>query len=198
MADVGGLTGDKMPSDKHETSLRFAIKTVVTEYHHIQVKVYTRMTTDYGCIPDAWVDTGDKVIVIEVGHTSADKIAKYLRDPKINEIRWYTKGMELAGLWVKDDEKPYRTRIFSDNTMRLVNKAIRHELDRQALLGDIGELEEKHRVLMKKNGLYRDDNLYVKCPYCGKTFKLSDGKTSPHGSHRILWCGGCTTNSLTE
>lgn len=104
-----------------------------------------------------------RFIVVEVGNTDAEKIAKYLGMKHIEQIRWYTKhnnksGVGLSGQWFTDDlSKTYIHR--SACRFRIKENDLRRET-------------EYIDTELRKIGLMMDS--FVCCSGCGQHIRLKD------------------------
>lgn len=138
-------------------------------------------------IKKAWPDLAWKiasgfmvhdVLVVEVGNTTADKITRYLKSPRIWEVRWYTLEGILAGRWTRQS--------YPNNDFRMLR--VRRRRARIDL--EFKDLQEEKKKINHFRKL-TSGILFALCPGCLLTFKIDFGKVRPWGSREILLCESC-------
>ena len=136
----------------------------------------------YGAVPDIEYETPFGNIVVEVGQTRAEKMANYLADEDIAEVRWYTKTKRLIGLWRKSDPEAWLKITYAnpdDQVRQLREASMRYRSKAQM-------------CIEKEFGA----NTYITCPGCFKRVKLIDAHVEPWdrgGNKTILKCQTCDT-----
>ena len=134
----------------------------------------------FGLRPDIWFihpETG-KAVVIEVGNTNAEKIHRYQKSGKVQEIRWYTKfnrEVRLVAQW--DGEAVKSGRI---SPMRCQTHLSEKQLKKM-----------RERISEEMRELDFSMEAYVACTGCGTPHQLKNLSPIRHYGRDYLVCVEC-------
>jgi len=148
-----------------------------------------------GFVPDIIIRKRikDKLLVIEVGYTKAEKIMAYLQMPDVGEVRWYAKTGKKIGTWKKTG-----TNKTNGSKGTIQEEVSKKYAELQHTLTSINYYTEKLKSLFSKveNLDYHWDRTYVNCPYCHKAHKIENVELTTYGGYYILACKSCIHETI--
>jgi len=169
------------PGKAHEDAIQIIKSTLKDEFRIDDCHFYESYSV-YKKRPDIVFrnPVTNRMIVVEVGNTSAEKIAIYLSVPKIEEIRWYTryckkKGVHLCGQWFTDDV----SKTF------ITQKSCRIRERERRIKSDIKEYERRLQELKIS------PDSYICCSGCGQHLLLKQASFVTHHKRQYCVCPDC-------